>query len=212
MGNFPLGLGVKIEQDDQHAIRRHGGGEMLHMLGTRVKLRYAMPLAQMGLAAVLAWCHHLWQMAVVSSDSPGPSPAGRLLHSIDWPVLFVPYYGVMRFPWDSVTAVAVAGLLWYWVALNPGEFRQHKRILMFKWAPLRIAGDLLLIAVGAFFGLFCAATIDQGPLFDYPHLGSKWLWFLPTVVVQFIWSIALISFFGRDVLKLSSFRDFISNK
>ncbi len=82
---------------------------------------------------------------------------------------------------------------------------------MFEWTPLRIAGDLFLIASGAFFGLFCAAAVSQGPLPDIPHLGSKWFWFWPTVAVQFTWSIALISFFGRDVIHIPEFRRFMSS-
>ena len=183
--------------------------DMLQVWCMRVKLKYALPLAQMGLAAVLAWCHHVWQIGAMLQDMPGPSPAGRLLHSIDWPVLLVPGYGIMPFPWSGVTVVAVTGLFWCWVALNLGEFRQRRRVLMFAWAPLRIAGDLFLIVSGALLGLFCAATVDQGPTADV--LGSKWLWFLPTVAVQFTWCISLISFFGRDVIQIPEFRDFMSN-
>ena len=177
----------------------------------RAKLKYALPLAQIGLAAALLRCHHVWQIAVRFQDMPGPSPAGRLLHSMDWPVLLVPRYRIMPVPWDGMTLVAVTGLFWYWVALNLSEFPKRRRVVMFEWVPLRIAGDLFLIVSGAFLGLLCAATVDQGPLSDFPNIGSKWLWFLPTVAVQFTWCVALISFFGRDVIRIPEFRDFMSN-
>src|ERR1017187_5170608 len=119
----------------------------------RVKLKYALPLVQMGLAAVLAWCHHLWLLAIMSSgsDSPGSSPSLRLLHSLNWPVLLVPKYRSMPFPLDAVAVAAVAGLLWYWVALNLDEFSQRRRVVMFERVPLRIGGDLLMIVSGACF-------------------------------------------------------------
>ena len=184
--------------------------KMLHVLCMCVKLKYALPLAQMGLAAALARCHHVWEIATRYDDMPGPSPALRLLHSIDWPVLLVPGYRIMPFPWSGVTVVAVTGLLWYWVALTLNEFRQRRQVLMFTRVPLRIAGDLFLIVSGVFLGLYCAVTVSQGPLFDMPHIGSKWLWFLPTVAFQFTWFIALISLFGRDIAQIPEFRDFMS--
>jgi hypothetical protein len=127
----------------------------------RVKLKYALPLAQMGLAAALARCHHVWEIATRYDDMPGPSPAFRLLHSIDWAVLLVPGYRRMPFPWSGVTVVAVTGLLWYWVALNLSELHQGRRVVMFKRVPLRIAGDLLLIVSGVFLG--AALCLDRQP-------------------------------------------------
>ena len=116
----------------------------------------------------------------------------------------------MPFPWSGVAAIAVTGLLWYWVALNLIEFRQRRQVIMFERVPLRIAGDLLLIISGVVLGLFCAMNVSQGPLFDMPHIGSKWFWYLPAIAFQFGWAVALISLFGRDVLQIPEFRDFFS--
>ncbi len=80
---------------------------------------------------------------------------------------------------------------------------------MFSFAPLRIAGDLLLIAVGIALGYFSLAydiwtALREGvgiaafrisaPPFDCP----PWLWFSVIVGLHIAWSVVLVLLFGRD--------------
>ncbi len=70
---------------------------------------------------------------------------------------------------------------------------------MFKWVPLRIAGDLVLIGSGVLMGLLGVSTVIRGPRFVPPQLGSSWLWFVPMATAEIMWCSALILIFGRDV-------------
>lgn len=167
----------------------------------RVSLKYAVPLVQMGLAAVLMRCHGVWQMATRDMDMPGPSPSFRLLASIDWPLLCIPVPWRMPLLWYSAVSVAITGVFWYWVAVNVSRFQHRQRLIVFRSVPLGVAGDLFLILVGACFGLAVASGIVRGPLFDYPRLGSRWLWFVPTMSVQVAWFLVLIAVFGRELVR-----------
>jgi hypothetical protein len=167
----------------------------------RVRLKYALPIAQMGLAAALWWCANRWQLAATAMQGPS-SPAFDLLLIISWPVVPVRMLWFWHTPylWDEVASIASIGMFWYWVALNIETLRERGMVLMFKWAPLRIAGDLLLITVGVFLGLLCTSTVIHGPPTYFPRLGPEWLWLVPTVAMEFIWSASLIFIFGRDAI------------
>jgi hypothetical protein len=168
----------------------------------RAQLKFTLPVAQMLLAVVLWWYSNGWEIAARRiNDMPGPSPTFDLLGIISWPVailrscVFWHFYGI----WDAAASIAAIGLFWYWVALNINAWGERKIILMFKWSPLRIAGDLALILAGAVIGLLWAATAARGPLRYTPRHGPDWLWFALSVTLGLMWSGALIVLYGRDL-------------
>jgi len=185
----------------------------------RVKLTYALPLAQMVLASALIWWSELWERAANRiCDMPGPAPAFDLLVSINAPAALVraswrrlPYsvfHPMAAFLLDNGALVIAIGLLWYWVALNIYSWRLRRTVFIFRWMPLRLGGDALLIAVGVFWGI---SGIDDGrhsivwahargmSCFG-PYVWSRWLPSIAATGLDFTWCFALIYLFGRDFL------------
>ena len=129
---------------------------LLRFINVRVKLRYVFPAAQMALAVGLIWWSDQWfKVQMRLQDMPGPAPAFRLCISINAPIA-LPRALIFRHlsaSWDYVVLVLAVGILWYWVALNVESWRRNRAVLGFRWIPLRLAVNLLLIAMGAFWGL-----------------------------------------------------------
>lgn len=161
----------------------------------RLKLKYALPLAQMILAVGLLRCSHFWFMAQAKiSDMPGPAPAFTLLVSINAPVAMARAFLYRHLPpaWDEVTFILAIGLLWYWVASSILRWKERRSLVMFAWPPLRIFGDLLMIANGAFLGW----------LYIVHGLGFlTWRWFVPSSAFFAMWSLSLIVFFTVDIIR-----------
>ena len=165
----------------------------------RMNLRYALPAAQMALG-LLWWTDRWFKTVGRFDDMPGPAPAFRLCISINAPIALV------RALWfrhastfgDYLILVLAVGVLWYGVALNVESWRRDRTVLTFRWVPLRLAADLLLIAMGAFWGLTFASEV-RDVIFPYRHW-SGWLWPSAILGPLFAWSIALIFFFGRDFI------------
>jgi len=176
----------------------------------RVKLKYTLPLSQMALAVVLLWWSQVWFKAVMrTADMPGPPPAFTLLIAINAP-LALPRLLCIRhifYPWDNVTLIAAVGLLWYWVALNTDSWRTHKAVFMFKRKSQRLVGDLALIALGAFWGFICvqdgltARSFFDGSRFGLFHAWMRTPFLVAVAVCSLAWSLALIYFFGRDLIQ-----------
>ena len=160
-----------------------------------------MPAAQMVLAAALLWWSERWFRTVGRfDDMPGPAPASRLFFSLNAPVLLAQnlWSHCVSARGDSVALVVAAGVLWYWVALNVESWRRSRSVLGFRWIPLRLAVDLLLVAMGAFWGLVFAAE-GRDALSPYLHLHwSGSLWLSGILGPLLAWSVVLIAFFGRD--------------
>lgn len=175
----------------------------------RVKLKYTLPLSQMALAVVLLWWSQVWYKAVTrTADMPGPSPAFQLLIAINAPLalprLLCIHY--LFYPWDDVTLIAAVGLLWYWVALNIDSWQKRKAVFMSARGSLRSLGDLVLIALGAFWGFICVQDELTGRDLADSSLGlfQPWLrtpFLVAVAVCSFGWSLALICFFGRDLIQ-----------
>ena len=125
-------------------------------MNMRVKLRYVLPVAQMALAVCLLWWTNLWWKSVARfDDMPGTAPAFKVCISINAPImlfqlLWSRYLSTFG---DTLLLVLAVGVLWYWVGLNVESWQRNRTVVMFGWAPLRMGGDLLLIAVGVFWGL-----------------------------------------------------------
>lgn len=161
----------------------------------RLKLRYALPLAQMALAVALLHWSDVWLRAAMRvADSPGVPPALTALRCINAPVVLVRglWNPLVRYPWDDAIFVATIGIFWYWVALNIQSWRQRGTVLLFGWVPLRITTDLVLIGLGVFV-CFVFGTASYLPL------EGLWAWFLRISVLA--WSLGSVFLFGRDLIQ-----------
>jgi len=183
------------------------------------KLGWILALAQMGLTlGLLSWSHVLGRRAARVCDMPGPDPAWRLAGAMNSPLLVVRlvWLGLLSdfhlgstadFLLDNIFFVIAVGLLWYGVALNLDGLRNRHSVVMFRWMPLRLGGDALLLAVGALLGYLAFASLAKlGP---FPRggvgcFGSMiWLWWVPNFVegcLYAVWSFALVFAFSRDLL------------
>lgn len=104
-------------------------------------------------------------------DLPGTAPAFRLCISINAPIALIRalWFRYLSTLGDSLALVLAVGALWYWVGLNVESWWRDRAVLRFRWAPLRLSSDVLLIATGAFWGLtFVANARDLRP--------TPWSW------------------------------------
>jgi hypothetical protein len=165
----------------------------------RLKLKYLLPLVQMLLAvALLVWTDR-WERALMRiQDMPETPPSFGLVMAINAP-LAIPRALVFRYLpgwWEDIALVAAIDVLWYWVSLNIGSWRQSHRVTMFSWIPLRLLGDMIGVGIGVMW----AFVLWSGHSYSIPPLLalSDWLWFLPCVCLLILWSAVLILLFGRD--------------
>jgi len=171
----------------------------------RPKLRYALPILQVLLAVALLVWGERWERAHMRQDMPGVPPAFNLLIAISFPLavprtlviryfflhrpLLLPYLWVR---WGDIALVTAIGMLWYWVSLNIESWHQRRRVFMFSWKPLRLAGDTIAVGVGAIWPFIGRYQVSA------PFSWTDWLWFVPCLGLPFLWSAALILLFGRD--------------
>jgi hypothetical protein len=144
---------------------------------------------------VLRWSYLYDRAMAKISDMPGPFSGFTLLMSINAPVALVRSFLYRYRPgyWDEVILITEIGLFWYWIALNILRWRERKSVVMFTWRPLRIAGDLLIIAGGVFLGWFSSHIVDELSF-------RPWQEAVPSLIFISIWSFSLIFFFGRDLI------------
>ena len=166
----------------------------------RPKLRYALPLLQVLLAvALLVWTER-WERALMGQDMSGVPPPFILLIAINFPLaiprtLMFRYFSLHRpllLPylwgrWGDIALVTAIGMFWYWVSLNIESWHQSRRVFMFSWKPLRLAGDTIAVGVGVIWPFVFGYLVPPFPSTD-------WLLFVPCL----LWSAALILLFGRD--------------
>jgi hypothetical protein len=165
----------------------------------RVKLKYALPLVQMALALALRVSSQLWYRAMGRiQDMPGPFPPSQLLVSVNAPVA-LPLSFLYRhmIGWYDAAFFAAIGALWYWVALNICSWRERRVVCMFTWKPLRLMGDLVLVGVGMVWAFVCTHEVLHG---YWPHTPFGWLWDGVCMGFVLAWSLALMFFFGRDLI------------
>jgi hypothetical protein len=170
-------------------------------INMRVKLRYTLPVSQMALAVGLLWWTDLWFKATNRLGHIGDiSPALTLCISISAPVALVRaiWFRYLSAYGDYLALVLAVGALWYWVALNIESLRRNKKVLMFTWVPLRLASDLLLIAMGVFWVIAWVPEARRSML--------SWPWMLAVVGSLLAWSVGLIFFFGRDFIACAPVR------
>jgi len=160
----------------------------------RVRLKYGLPLAQMALAVALLWWSNRWLTAAIQiNDSPSTAPAFTLLVFINAPAALARalWFRHVDGLWDDVMFVASIGMSWCWVALNINSWQERSTLLLFTWVPLRLAADLLLIALSGCFVWFSRRI-------DIAHL--PWQWLVPTLTSALIWSVGPVFVFGGDLI------------
>ena len=169
----------------------------------RVRLRYALPLAQMALAVVFLRLIFLWDVATRGDDMPGRHPAFQVLIYLHLPLMLVfkeLLFG--RLPELAVLVAAIGGF-WYWIALLVHRYNERRTIFPPAWGTLRIVADLALITMGASIGWLSIENIR-----DYPDMYSPlpqsflgWSWFIPTYGFLLMWILSPIVVFGSDLVQ-----------
>jgi hypothetical protein len=189
-------LASKKSSDGYRGYIRTGG------YNSWVKLKYALPLAQMAIAVVLLrWSNLWWEAMRRHMDMPPPAPASTFLISMNLPIALARRFWVLSVSefWDNVLLVVTIGLLWYWIALSINSWRRQRSMVWFKWLPLRIVADVAVIIVCGGLGFLVAASLvtnmPSTPLFQL-----EWTWLVLTWVALFFWTFGSIFIFGYDLV------------
>jgi hypothetical protein len=158
----------------------------------RMKLKYALPLAQMALAVALIWWHH-WELARMRHPAGVTGPF-TLLVLINAPAAMVRmlWFNYVDDPWDEMLLVASIGVFWYLVGLILDYWQRQDTFLLLTWKPIRVAADLALIALGPYF-IWLLRRVDVA---DMP-----WQWEAPALACVFGWLLGPAFIFGRDLIQ-----------
>ena len=154
----------------------------------RVRLKYALPLAQMALAVALIW--QSFRELAGAHIKGGSTPAFGLLVLINPPAAMLRrlWFNYVDNPWDNVMFVASVGVFWCLVGFSIDSWQ---KLLLFTWKPLRVAADLVLIALGPYF-IWFLGRVDVA---DMP-----WQWRAPALAVVFCWLLGTPFIFGRELI------------
>jgi hypothetical protein len=178
----------------------------MYTLSFAIRLRYALPLAQMTVAVLLRWGDYLWFKRIAGLyDMPPQPPAWQLSTAINMPIVLIralwTRMGVWGW-WDEGLYIAVVGLFWYWIAMNMQSWRQQRAVRTFSNPPLRVTADLLLIMLGIVFGGVVAFHDPADPALRYSIVAHHWLWFVTITGLHLVWSLTFLFFFGRDLISV----------
>lgn len=161
----------------------------------RLSLKYALPLAQMALAAcLLLWTYQCQAAFRRLYDAPPVPRPFTLLVFLNAPANLVrwTWFYHVRGVWSDALFVGSIGLLWYWVALNIYAWRERKSLILPAWAPIRVMADLALIATGPIIA-WALRSVDIAEL--------PWLWRIPVAAFLVIWSLGPVVIFGNDLIQ-----------
>jgi hypothetical protein len=166
----------------------------------RLKMKYALPLVQTLVAvALLVWTDRWERPLMRIQDMPGTPPSFTLLIAINAPLAMPRMLVFHHLPgwWHDITLVVAIGVFWYWVSLNIDSLRHGRRVFMFSWTPLRLAGDTIAVGIGV---MWIFVLWSSRWYYGLPPLLSltEWLWFVPCLCLPILWSAVLIVLFGRD--------------
>jgi hypothetical protein len=184
----------------------------------RIRLRHALPVAQMLVAIGLYRWSDLWLQAAErrARGEPymGSSPGYDLLSALNAPLVFVqfPRYRLERLwhgyphlstPWmlwvpELVTRaifILTIGMLWYWVARNVESLRQTSAVFTFSVTALRLFSDLLLILAGL---LSAFHSLRELVNLHSTLWWSGWNWIC--CLLYFVWFASLTYLFTRDFI------------
>jgi hypothetical protein len=181
-----------------------------------MKIKYVLPVVQIAIVALLLRWNDFLSIAARRCDMPGPSPADRLLMSINAPLVFQLrlWYDAFPYPWRVAVQIGAVSLFWYWIAVNISSWRRGGSMVTPSWGPLRVAIDLGFVLLGLAFGLQGLSSgrdvlrygsyLTSGVGCFGPNL---WCSFLPSIAVVCLrlgWSFVLVYFCGRDLGQYTS--------
>jgi hypothetical protein len=131
----------------------------------------------------------------------GTSPGFTMLIFLNTP-LALPrglYYRYTPIPqlYDRVILLFGIALLWYWVARNIESWQERRTVVTFRWTPLRIAADLVLVSLGGFWAF---VVINERLWKNRILPDPTWIWVLSVFTPIALWAGVLIFFFGRDLI------------
>ena len=172
-----------------------------------IRLYALLPLAQMVIAGALLWRSELFRALTHLQDMPGPDRAFVLCISINAPVFLLRalWFRYLSGWHDHALLIVVIGLLWFWVAFSIRSWQSRRAVGMFSWKPLRLAGDLLVTAVGALLGFVFVMNFPEVVIrIKYSRDFTDALWLASEPALFLAWSIVLIFFFGRDFIHSAS--------
>jgi hypothetical protein len=170
----------------------------------RVRLRYVLLVAQMLLAMGLyVWSDASLREVRRHSAMVGTTPGFTLLIALNAPLAFLRElyfrHTAIREPYDRLVFLFGIGVLWHWVGRNIESWNKRRTVVLFTWLPLRAAADLTLIGVGGFW----AFVVINWRLWANRVLpNSTWIWILSVFTPIALWAVALVFFFGRDLLQI----------
>jgi hypothetical protein len=166
-------------------------GTCYNCCDVRVRLKYALPLAQMALAFALIWLSR--RELAAAHIHAGRTPAFDLLALINPPaaILRGSWFNYVDYPWSDALFVASIGVFWYLFGLSIDYWRKRKTVLLFTCNPLRVTVDLALIALGPYF-IWVLKRVDVA---DMP-----WQWEVPALATVFCWLLGPAFIFGRDLI------------
>lgn len=183
----------------------------------RIRLRHALPVAQMLVAIGLYRWSDLWLQAAQrkARHEPymGSSPGYDLLYALNAPLLFVqflrysleslwhgyPHPSTLWMLWvpelmTRAIFILTIGVLWYWVARNIESLRQTCAVFTFSVTALRVFSDLLLILAGLFSALYALRELVNLRTLWW----SGWNWIC--CLLYFAWFVSLTYLFTRDFI------------
>jgi len=168
----------------------------------RVRLKYALPLGQMALAVVFLRLIFLWDVATRMDDMPGKHPAFLLLIYLHLPLMFVLKPLLFGRLAELALLVAAIGVFWYCIALLIHRHNERGTVFPTGWVALRIAADVVLIAIPMCLGLlFIESVRDYPNIYALPRSFEGWSWFLPTYGSVLMWILGPIVIFGSDLIR-----------
>jgi hypothetical protein len=203
-------------------IYRGGGSFRSHTNRTSfqdrwLSRRWLLPLVPMAATPVLYRLDLVMTRcagAVAHCDAPGPDSASTLLMAMNAPLELPRLLVAWSLQCDFICGdsfvehvaihAAAAGLLWLWVAHNLQNLRKRHSVYVFRWKPLSLITDLVLVMAGALSGTRLLWTLHgmASPFAScYPH--SFWLQWIPMRVATCFcaaWCLSLIALFARDIV------------
>jgi hypothetical protein len=159
-----------------------------------MRLKYALPLANMAVAVALFWWSDQWLKAAMRIyDSPGTHPAFTLALLINGPATLARmfWFSYVSQMWDYVLFVLVVGITWWWIGIGLTRWREG-RLGRLSSMPVRCARDILAVGLSVCFAYGCRSV-------DILHM--PWQWLIPSAASFAIWSLVPPVFFGCDLVR-----------
>lgn len=169
----------------------------------RIRLRYLLPVVQILIAiALYAWSDATFREMRRHSTGSGTTIGFTILMSLNAPLalprgLYYGHAGISEL-YDRVVLFLGITLLWYWVGRNLESWKERRTVLFFRWLPLRISTDIILIAYGGFW-FFVVIRERLWHTMSLPD--PAWIWIAAVFTPVVTWATALVFFFGRDLLQ-----------